>query len=112
VQQNLDPPPIKIINPSIDEEIYANAKSFIPERWYTKPELVKEKSVFSPFASGPYGCIGKPLALMQIRTIVAKIIMAFDVRFADGEDGMALMLKSRDHFTLGLADLNLVFEKR
>jgi hypothetical protein len=49
---------------------------------------------------------------MQIRTIVAKIVMGFDVRFAEGEDGRRLMEESRDHFTLGLADLNLVFEKR
>jgi cytochrome P450 len=105
-------PRLRTLIPQLDEEIYANAKMFIPERWYSKPELVKEKSAFSPFATGPYGCIGKPLALMQIRTIVAKIIMAFNVRFADGEDGVNLLEKSRDHFTLGLADLNLVFEKR
>jgi tryprostatin B 6-hydroxylase len=61
---------------------------------------------------GPYGCIGKPLALMQIRTIAAKIILNFDVQFADGEDGTKLLENSRDHFTLGLADLNLVFKKR
>jgi cytochrome P450 len=92
---------------------------------------VKEKSAFSPFATGssqtprnlsdtvgsyvrlgPYGCIGKPLALMQIRTLVAKIVMHFDIYFAPGEDGSNLVEKSRDHFTLGLADLNLVFKQR
>jgi cytochrome P450 family 628 len=62
--------------------------------------------------TGPYGCIGKPLALMQIRTLVAKIVTNFDVSFAPGEDGTNLMDKSRDHFTIGLADLNLVFKKR
>ena len=49
---------------------------------------------------------------MQIRTIVAKIIMAFDVDFAPGENGSNLLDKSRDHFTLGLADLDLVFTPR
>jgi cytochrome P450 len=95
-----------------DEEIYTDAKTFIPERWYCKPDLVKEKSAFLPFATGPYGCIGKPLALMQIRTLVARIIMYFDVKFADGEDGSRLMHDSKDHFTMGLADLELVFVKR
>jgi hypothetical protein len=49
---------------------------------------------------------------MQIRTIVAKIVIGFDKRFAKGEDGRRFMEDSRDHFTLGLADLNLAFAKR
>jgi cytochrome P450 len=61
---------------------------------------------------GTYGCIGKPLALMQIRAIVAKLIMKFDVSFAPGEDGTGLIEKTRDHFSLGLADFNLVFTER
>jgi cytochrome P450 len=61
---------------------------------------------------GTYGCIGKPLALMQMRTIVAKLIMKFDVSFAPGEDGTRLIEKTRDHFSLGLADFNLVFTER
>jgi cytochrome P450 len=96
----------------IDEEIYTNAKLFVPERWYSKTDLVKEKSAFSPFAMGPYGCIGKPLALMQMRTLIARIIMDYDVKFADGEDGSRLMHDSKDHFTMGLADMELVFAKR
>jgi tryprostatin B 6-hydroxylase len=60
---------------------------------------------------GPYGCIGKPLALMQIRTLVARIVMNFNISFAPGENGSNLTEKSRDHFTLGLQDLNLEFKK-
>ena len=61
---------------------------------------------------GTYGCIGKPLALMQMRAIVAKLIMKFDVSFAPDEDGTGLIEKTRDHFSLGLADFNLVFTER
>jgi len=94
------------------EEVYKDAELFVPERWYSRPEMVKEKSAFSPFMTGPYGCIGKPLALMQIRTLVARIVMSFDVSFAPGENGSNLLEKSRDHFTLGLEDLNLGFKRR
>ena len=38
--------------------------------------------------------------------------MNFDVRFAPGEDGTRLLEKTREHFTLGLAPLDLVFTKR
>ena len=61
---------------------------------------------------GPYGCIGKPLALLEIRTVVAKLITAYDVKYAPGEDGSKLLNESRDHFTIGLAPLNLQFTRR
>jgi tryprostatin B 6-hydroxylase len=48
---------------------------------------------------------------MQIRTLVARIVMNFNISFAPGENGSNLTEKSRDHFTLGLQDLNLEFKK-
>ncbi|KAI9725117.1 MAG: hypothetical protein M1828_003459 [Chrysothrix sp. TS-e1954] len=97
---------------SRNERCYTDAKSFIPERWFSKPEMVKEKTAWAPFSAGVYGCIGKPLALLELRTITTKIITKFDVALAPGEDGSRLLYKTKDHFTLGLADLNLMFEKR
>ncbi|KAE8036859.1 hypothetical protein FH972_009492 [Carpinus fangiana] len=94
------------------ERIYPNAAAFLPERWYSQPDMITEKTAFAPFSAGVFGCIGRPLALLEIRTVVAKLVAAFDVRFAPGEDGHALVRETRDHFTLGLGDLKLAFEKR
>lgn len=47
--------------------------------------------------------------MLEIRTVVAKMIYNFDVSFADGEDGSDLLYKSRDHFTYGLAPLRMRF---
>jgi len=58
------------------------------------------------------GCIGKPLALMELRCVLAKLLMAFDVSLAPGEDGTDLIQKGRDHFTMETGPLNLVFEAR
>lgn len=69
--------------------------------------------MFDPFQIiGPYGCVGKQLALMEIRLVIARIVTEFDVAFAPGEDGTALLEKSRETFTLLLAPLQLVFTKR
>lgn len=95
-----------------DERNYTQAESFIPERWYSRPELIKNKNAFFPFSIGPYGCIGKPLALLEIRTVVAKLVTAYSFGFAPGEDGSKLMNESRDHFTVGLAPLELKFNPR
>ena len=46
---------------------------------------------------------------MQIRTVTAKLISTFDISLAPGEDGSKLLNRSRDHFTMGLNDLNLTF---
>lgn len=89
-----------------------DAEKFIPERWSTKPELIKSKNVFFPFSLGPMGCIGKPLALMELRTVMAKLLLTFDVSYAPGESGEDLVGKCRDHFTLEPGPLQLVFKDR
>jgi tryprostatin B 6-hydroxylase len=64
------------------------------------------------FVKGPMGCIGKPLAMMELRSVLAKLIMTFDVDFAPGNDGTDLIEKGRDQFTMDPGPLNLVFRKR
>ena len=51
---------------------------FIPERWTTRPELVREKGAYAPFSLGGYNCIGRGLALMTLRGTVARLVMAME----------------------------------
>ncbi|PTU24177.1 hypothetical protein P175DRAFT_0513208 [Aspergillus ochraceoroseus IBT 24754] len=91
---------------------YEKPCEFIPERWYKYPELVKDKRAFAPFNIGPYNCIGRPLALMNIRTTVARLVMEFDVELAPGEDGSRFLGKAKDNFVLYYGELNLAFTHR
>jgi cytochrome P450 family 628 len=61
---------------------------------------------------GPYGCVGKQLALMEIRNVMARIVTEFDVKFAPDEDGTKLLEESHDTFTIALAPLELIFTRR
>ena len=70
------------------------------------------KDAWGPFGTRPYGCIGKNLAYLEIRLLTANLIRKFDVSLAPGEDGTKLLKESKDHFTLGLGDINMVFTKR
>ena len=36
----------------IGEKAYCDATNFRPERWYEKPEMVKEPTAFAPFSTG------------------------------------------------------------
>lgn len=38
----------------IGERVYENASSFIPERWYSKSEMIHERSAFAPFSIGKF----------------------------------------------------------
>lgn len=95
-----------------DPHSFTDPESFIPERWYSKPELILHKDAFIPFSTGPFGCIGKNLAYMEMRTLTAQIVMKFDVSLAPGEDGERLLRGSRDHFTMHLEELRLCFTER
>ncbi|KAF2501920.1 putative P450 monooxygenase [Lophium mytilinum] len=94
------------------EECYERPYDFVPERWYSRPEMVKRKDAFIPFSSGAYSCIGKQLALQEVRTVTAKLITKFDVSFAPGEDGSTLLEESKDIFTTELGDMFLCFKLR
>ncbi|KAK3111707.1 hypothetical protein LTR53_012755 [Teratosphaeriaceae sp. CCFEE 6253] len=91
-----------------DESIYQRASEFVPERWYSKPEMVKHKDAFAPFSVGPFGCIGKNLALTEMRTLTARLVLAYDVQLAPGQ---AAAVKTTDHFTVDTGDVHLVFTR-
>ena len=97
---------------STDERTYTSATSFLPSRWSTQPELIKHKDAFAPFSTGPFGCIGKQLAYMQIRTLTARILLEFDVKLAPGEDGRRILRETKDHFTVDVGALDLEFMSR
>ncbi|KAJ0422245.1 cytochrome P450 [Aspergillus carlsbadensis] len=94
-----------------DEDNFVAADQFIPESFTTRPDLIKQKDAFIPFSTGPAGCIGKNLALMEMRLMTAHLVSIYDIAFAPGEDG-AELLKSQDHFTVALNSLYLIFTRR
>ena len=49
------------------------------------------------------------VAYIEMRTLAAQLLLAYDVALAPGEDGHKLLYETKDHFTLGLAELNLIF---
>ncbi|KAL8947425.1 MAG: hypothetical protein Q9222_006293 [Ikaeria aurantiellina] len=94
------------------EECFERAGEFIPERWYSKREMVKDERAFSPFAQGRYGCVGKNLALSELRFVTALLIKKYTIGFAPGEDGTRMTRDLRDQFTAAPGELNLSFKLR
>ncbi|EME46239.1 hypothetical protein DOTSEDRAFT_148279 [Dothistroma septosporum NZE10] len=92
-----------------DDRIYPEADSFVPERWYSKPNMVKHPDAFAPFSMGPFNCIGRNLARMELRTLTSQLLLKYDVALAPGEDGTRILTKTKDHFTVSVGQLDLFF---
>jgi tryprostatin B 6-hydroxylase len=58
---------------------------------------------------GVYGCIGKPLALMQLRTVLARLVLTFNITITTPADAARFIAETKDQFTFSLADLPLRF---
>ena len=87
--------------------------------------MVKHPDAFAPFSMGPFNCIGRnrrlkfhgvasfaddvPVARMELRTLTAQLLLKYDVAFAPGEDGTRILTKTKDHFTVSVGQLDLVF---
>jgi len=154
----------------IVESAFEDALSFIPERWYNRPEMIKDKSAFAPFGVGTLAppkllspmppnpqfhtrslplslvsngrtlapiknllqphifrsegitpltelsgrriCVGKNLALTQIRLVTSVLLRKYRVCFVVGENGEGVERDMRDQLTAVPGKCRVVFEAR
>ncbi|KAF2179044.1 benzoate 4-monooxygenase cytochrome P450 [Zopfia rhizophila CBS 207.26] len=76
-----------------NEAYYPNSFAFIPERWIGGAEKVrKAKEAFSTFSHGTYSCIGKSVAYLAIKLLLARLLWRYDVKAAEeGNDAGELI---------------------
>lgn len=116
-------------NKCLDPRAFDHPDEFIAKRWTTQPELVKDRSNFIPFLTGlcpimngyfeyklmsigSYACVGRRLALMEIRRVTADLLSRFDISFAPEQSEKAFLDGKVDAFTLVAAPLWLEFSRR
>ncbi|KAF2034994.1 cytochrome P450 [Setomelanomma holmii] len=96
---------------SRDPRNFVEPNDFIPERWLDRSELVLRKEAFIPFSTGPYSCAGKGLAMMELRSVVGRVVSEFDVVLPVGFEPEAFWEGIRDHFTAGAPRVDVRFVK-
>ncbi|KEY68850.1 hypothetical protein S7711_03790 [Stachybotrys chartarum IBT 7711] len=94
------------------ERCYERPNEFIPERWYSRPELVKDSRSFLPFAQGRYSCLGKTLAYTEMRVVIAQLVSNYRFSFPEGVSGFHVADDMQDNFTATPGDMELVFTRR
>lgn len=76
---------------------YSEPFTFSPERWLlptehplgtaTPESLEKARAAFTPFSIGSRGCIGKALALMELRLVLGRMMLEWEVEGVWGVEG-------------------------
>jgi cytochrome P450 family 628 len=105
-----------------DERYFEKPHDWAPERWTSRPEMVKDRRAYLPFSMGRTVCAGKYFAIMEMKVVVAKVVGAFEIGFPKGEGekegrngkkGDPEWLKgNKDFFTLWLPELRLCLVPR
>ncbi|KAI9677985.1 MAG: hypothetical protein M1822_008093 [Bathelium mastoideum] len=110
------PPGVKVASPRFSimrlPTAFVRPTELIPERWYSQPELILDKRAFAPFGLGYRQCIGKNLAMTEIRLVTAHLLKAFNVDFAPGYDSRIFEGDMRDQVTCQPGPLWLTFKPR
>jgi cytochrome P450 len=83
----------------LDPEVYPNPYFFYPSRWVTTDggtPGMKERIMV--FGKGSRACLGRSMAIMEIKIFLARIIDKYEVALADASthDDMEMT----DHFVL------------
>ncbi|KAI1135148.1 cytochrome P450 monooxygenase-like protein [Hypoxylon sp. FL0543] len=86
--------------------------NFIPERWYSRQELIIDKRAFGPFSFGNRQCVGKVLAYAELRLVIAVLLKHFTVRFADGYDPETMWHGMKDQVTAQPGQVLCTFSPR
>ncbi|KAK1570070.1 cytochrome P450 [Colletotrichum navitas] len=67
-----------------DKKRFVQPDDFIPERFLDDPKFKDEdKGALQPFGYGPRNCIGRNLAIAEMRVILARVIWNFDLQIAE-----------------------------
>lgn len=93
---------------------YPNPDTFWPERWLAEGDanIVHDRAAFIPFSTGPAGCVGKPLAQMEIRYVTSLLLRYFDIAIQDGFDADAWCENLKDRLVLCKDDLPVLLTRR
>jgi cytochrome P450 len=89
---------------------YPDPEKFWPERWLQyreNPDITLDMAAFIPFSMGPSNCVGKPLAMAELRYVTTVLLTRFEMKFKEGWDVRSWEQNLKDRFTLVKGELML-----
>ena len=102
-----------------DARYFSNPATFWPERWLIADELLPTPTGFTHnpnallvFSHGPANCVGKNLALLEMRMVICGIMQKFDLKFEDGWDKKLWLKDLKDVFVSRMGRMPVVVTPR
>ncbi|KAF4511026.1 hypothetical protein G6O67_002864 [Ophiocordyceps sinensis] len=113
---SLIPPHTTIVLPRFTinrrEDCFERPLEFIPERWTSRPDMVRNRAGYTPFGTGSRSCLGRFLAEDMMRGVITRVVKRFRFKLAPGETGNRVLDEMRDQFVPNPGPLSLCFEER
>ena len=75
-------------------------------------KLVHNDAAFMPFSSGPLNCVGRGLAMQEIRMVVCALVQRFRFRLKEGWDVREYERNYKDYFVSTRPELPVVVDPR
>lgn len=116
-----------------DPTNFTSPTSFFPERWiiaeggnypsYTttlpsamsrlaREKLTHNPNAFLPFSFGPANCVGKNLALQEMKMVMCNLMQKLDMRLADWYDPSEWERKMQEQLVIIVDRLPVVVQRR
>jgi len=101
-----------------DEDNFTKAHDFIPERWLsdedrTRFEIANHNAkAFMSFGGGLYGCVGKPLALLEMRLFIVGFLRRLEIAPSPDYELDRFTKETGSHLTLVKPSLPILVRKR
>ncbi|CZT40831.1 related to benzoate 4-monooxygenase cytochrome P450 [Rhynchosporium secalis] len=71
----------------LNENVFENGNDFIPERWLDSEKVVDMNRLFFAFGVGGRGCIGRHLAMAEMKCLLREVYSRFRTRVAPDMHG-------------------------
>ncbi|OQU94366.1 hypothetical protein CLAIMM_00727 [Cladophialophora immunda] len=98
-----------------DPRHFTNPLQFAPERWNDlerNPKWAHVPVAFIPFGLGSFVCIGRGLAMQELRLIAVRLIRMFDFALAPGFDHDKFWRDLRSWQAIFKPELPMIFKRR
>lgn len=98
-----------------DSRYFTNPDDFIPERWNDEkrdPSWNHNPKAFIPFSMGQYGCVGKGLALLEMRLFLTEVFRYLDFEMSPAFDHRAFWVELKSFMGMVKSPLPLTVRVR